>query len=381
MKKSTSAHWKLFIEDNEKSDEVFCGEDKKSKTGKKSWTSKKFKGDCRKCGEQGHKAADCRVKSGNENSGATGGANDPKNAGVTCCACQAKGHCARDCPDKKKEECGLFCGVICQEISDSEEENELDGVDWNSVGLDVALAVEEVQAPVEWKFEGIAKLIWEESNADSEEEDEEEDNDSMPELIKRHCDDSSEDSSIPELIDRKSWKSCYDSDSDDGEPQDFTSFQQPVVSISSFEAEFIDNRLNTAVTEHIDNRLNAAVLEQVFNVESSSRGHDAVIVPWLLDTGASVHVETREGGVLAEKECHVTCLYTHLRAHETPEQLVCRLLLEKKKNKNTKQNTKLQFNIIHSILYTQPPLDPTTHTPTYTHNISSVDQFTSITYH
>ena len=25
-------------------------------------------------------------------------------------------------------------------------------------------------------------------------------------------------------------------------------------------------------------------------------------------------------------------LYTHLRAHETPEQLVCRLLLEKKNN-------------------------------------------------
>src|SRR5678815_4482364 len=28
-----------------------------------------------------------------------------------------------------------------------------------------------------------------------------------------------------------------------------------------------------------------------------------------------------------------TVSYTHLRAHETPEQLVCRLLLEKKKNK------------------------------------------------
>ena len=30
-----------------------------------------------------------------------------------------------------------------------------------------------------------------------------------------------------------------------------------------------------------------------------------------------------------------TVSYTHLRAHETPEHLVCRLLLEKKKNKNT----------------------------------------------
>src|SRR5678815_4909014 len=29
--------------------------------------------------------------------------------------------------------------------------------------------------------------------------------------------------------------------------------------------------------------------------------------------------------------------YTHLRAHETPEHLVCRLLLEKKKNTNTEE--------------------------------------------
>ena len=29
--------------------------------------------------------------------------------------------------------------------------------------------------------------------------------------------------------------------------------------------------------------------------------------------------------------------YTHLRAHETPEHLVCRLLLEKKKQKKKKQ--------------------------------------------
>src|SRR5674536_392401 len=42
------------------------------------------------------------------------------------------------------------------------------------------------------------------------------------------------------------------------------------------------------------------------------------------------------------RQHHVTCLtfdpvsYTHLRAHETPEHLVCRLLLEKKKQKSIK---------------------------------------------
>src|SRR5674536_389466 len=35
--------------------------------------------------------------------------------------------------------------------------------------------------------------------------------------------------------------------------------------------------------------------------------------------------------------------YTHLRAHETPEHLVCRLLLEKKKKKNTNK----QINILN----------------------------------
>jgi hypothetical protein len=253
MKKSISAHWKFFIKDDEKSDEVFCGEDGKSKTGKKSWTSKKFKGDCRKCGKQGHKAVDCHVKSGNENSSTTGGANNPKNAGVTCHACQAKGHHARDCPNKKTEEFGLFCGMICQEICDSEEENELDGVNWNSVGLDVALAVKEVEAPVEWKFEGFAQLLWEERNADSEADDD----DLMPDLFRRNCDDSSKDSLIPELLNRKS---CYDSDSDsdDEEPQDFKMnccvdmlgmwkpIEHPAVSLSTHKAEAtVDDILNT----------------------------------------------------------------------------------------------------------------------------------------
>ena len=38
-----------------------------------------------------------------------------------------------------------------------------------------------------------------------------------------------------------------------------------------------------------------------------------------------------------------TVSYTHLRAHETPEHLVCRLLLEKKKTKK-KKTTQLTTN-------------------------------------
>eukprot|EP00658_Telonema_sp_P-2_P069981 TRINITY_DN5959_c0_g1_i3.p1 TRINITY_DN5959_c0_g1~~TRINITY_DN5959_c0_g1_i3.p1 ORF type:complete len:189 (-),score=16.54 TRINITY_DN5959_c0_g1_i3:65-631(-) len=40
---------------------------------------------------------------------------------------------------------------------------------------------------------------------------------------------------------------------------------------------------------------------------------------------------------LIAMRCIVTVSYTHLRAHETPEHLVCRLLLEKKKKKHYKR--------------------------------------------
>src|SRR5674536_385539 len=39
-------------------------------------------------------------------------------------------------------------------------------------------------------------------------------------------------------------------------------------------------------------------------------------------------------------EILVSVSYTHLRAHETPEHLVCRLLLEKKKKKQKKKKKK-----------------------------------------
>ncbi len=46
-------------------------------------------------------------------------------------------------------------------------------------------------------------------------------------------------------------------------------------------------------------------------------------------------------GVLKKLDNNTPVAYTNLRAHETPEHLVCRLLLEKKKKKKKKQqNTK-----------------------------------------
>ena len=43
--------------------------------------------------------------------------------------------------------------------------------------------------------------------------------------------------------------------------------------------------------------------------------------------------------LLKNGEVYAPVSYTHLRAHETPEHLVCRLLLEKKKkNKHTHNN-------------------------------------------
>eukprot|EP00658_Telonema_sp_P-2_P057355 TRINITY_DN45811_c0_g1_i1.p1 TRINITY_DN45811_c0_g1~~TRINITY_DN45811_c0_g1_i1.p1 ORF type:complete len:125 (+),score=29.71 TRINITY_DN45811_c0_g1_i1:177-551(+) len=44
-----------------------------------------------------------------------------------------------------------------------------------------------------------------------------------------------------------------------------------------------------------------------------------------------------------EKDILETVSYTHLRAHETPEHLVCRLLLEKKKNTQYLKQSTLKY--------------------------------------
>ena len=46
-------------------------------------------------------------------------------------------------------------------------------------------------------------------------------------------------------------------------------------------------------------------------------------------------VEQRKGGAIVALEGLTPVSYTHLRAHETVLDLVCRLLLEKKKNQTS----------------------------------------------
>eukprot|EP00658_Telonema_sp_P-2_P001982 TRINITY_DN10746_c0_g1_i3.p1 TRINITY_DN10746_c0_g1~~TRINITY_DN10746_c0_g1_i3.p1 ORF type:complete len:117 (+),score=41.35 TRINITY_DN10746_c0_g1_i3:124-474(+) len=65
----------------------------------------------------------------------------------------------------------------------------------------------------------------------------------------------------------------------------------------------------------------------------------------------SMSVAELKAALTAEKidysACVETVSYTHLRAHETPEHLVCRLLLEKKKNK-PHEHRHIFYNTIHT---------------------------------
>lgn len=78
----------------------------------------KFKGQCRNCGKQGHKASECRSKS---NVAGDKGQKDKK-TGVKCFNCNKfAGHYAKDCPELKKtktsddkKETGMFVGMCTQ---------------------------------------------------------------------------------------------------------------------------------------------------------------------------------------------------------------------------------------------------------------------------
>eukprot|EP00658_Telonema_sp_P-2_P017296 TRINITY_DN16700_c0_g1_i2.p2 TRINITY_DN16700_c0_g1~~TRINITY_DN16700_c0_g1_i2.p2 ORF type:complete len:103 (-),score=20.31 TRINITY_DN16700_c0_g1_i2:71-379(-) len=68
---------------------------------------------------------------------------------------------------------------------------------------------------------------------------------------------------------------------------------------------------------------------------SSSSATPEVLVTSTGTLHAMASMATKPNG--STRDGMITVSYTHLRAHETPEHLVCRLLLEKKKKKIVSQ--------------------------------------------
>eukprot|EP00658_Telonema_sp_P-2_P063454 TRINITY_DN5218_c0_g1_i1.p1 TRINITY_DN5218_c0_g1~~TRINITY_DN5218_c0_g1_i1.p1 ORF type:complete len:122 (-),score=34.39 TRINITY_DN5218_c0_g1_i1:59-424(-) len=65
-------------------------------------------------------------------------------------------------------------------------------------------------------------------------------------------------------------------------------------------------------------------------------------VLWL-DLAPGTNQEFSSSASIAVRTLSKPVSYTHLRAHETPEHLVCRLLLEKKKKKKNKKQIQLHI--------------------------------------
>ena len=92
--------------------------------GTKTGNYKKFKGNCLFCGIQGHKQANCCKKKAAEKSGEEApkteksGEETPKpvgdNSNKKCWQCKEKGHIAKECPLKKKNQQGdaSFVGMM-----------------------------------------------------------------------------------------------------------------------------------------------------------------------------------------------------------------------------------------------------------------------------
>ena len=89
-------------------------------------------------------------------------------------------------------------------------------------------------------------------------------------------------------------------------------------------------------------RLNKQRMNLVYNLKGlvktaiSNESFNKALLPYGLITNVKSFIKEK----LPQKAIKTfrSVSYTHLRAHETPEHLVCRLLLEKKKKKTTKHN-------------------------------------------
>jgi hypothetical protein len=177
LKRKILVHWKAFVKEGTEEKEAFYGEQQSGQPrgGKGNHPKKRFKGDCKKCGKQGHKAEDCR--SGKSNNDSSDGRSN-KEKYVKCFKCHKKGHYSRECPQKKDQDYGLFCGMVSleeaveetkvQEITVVEDPH---GDEWNMSGLAATLARENmsckevgevhamVEAPKEQQGQDVVKWL------------------------------------------------------------------------------------------------------------------------------------------------------------------------------------------------------------------------------
>eukprot|EP00658_Telonema_sp_P-2_P007578 TRINITY_DN12833_c0_g1_i2.p1 TRINITY_DN12833_c0_g1~~TRINITY_DN12833_c0_g1_i2.p1 ORF type:complete len:116 (+),score=24.58 TRINITY_DN12833_c0_g1_i2:285-632(+) len=82
------------------------------------------------------------------------------------------------------------------------------------------------------------------------------------------------------------------------------------------------------------------VLRRDFGWDAFSEQRGIVALGPDVTRGTSMLVDDSIGGMWGTADDGAVS-YTHLRAHETPEHLVCRLLLEKKKQTNNRHNIRL----------------------------------------
>jgi hypothetical protein len=101
--------------------------------GNRSW--KKFKGFCRYCGMQGHKASDCTVKKQRMN---TPNGNKGENLKNNCFTSGKPGHYSRNCPERKQNNLGQqqklvvgYAGEDCVYMAQEQQQAHKTNRDWH----------------------------------------------------------------------------------------------------------------------------------------------------------------------------------------------------------------------------------------------------------
>jgi Zinc knuckle len=111
MKVHTFSQEEDSLEINKEVDPADKANNSQSVAGNRSW--KKFKGFCRYCGMQGHKASDCAIKKQRMN---TANGNKGENMKNNCFNCGKPGHYSKNCLERKHNPMGrqqkLFVGYV-----------------------------------------------------------------------------------------------------------------------------------------------------------------------------------------------------------------------------------------------------------------------------